>query len=313
MLQVLRILPLTLMAIRHLEATESMGKTERDFADDGDKVAEKRRRKEHQEKVAAGLESKVKKSLPEGYKCNACGAIGEHAIYDCPQKKEKKKAKSCIPVEATQGGSSTSPSSSSRKKEVVDEKDLKQVYISGLPFDMTVAKLLKELQDRDCEGVKQPFGVHVVTFDDNKTKCKGIAFVSFVDRTSADACCEKFSGISLNEAKPHVKIVCEINKRKQEKEWKPPSEAKVSLKFSGNNYNSGKNGGGEREKKCYRCGGNHNPATCEAERICYRCKQTGHLSSQCPLRPGGPKPLLPTSKSELVSSSNTKITFGEDD
>lgn len=288
-----------------------MGKTERDT--DDDKEALKRRRKEHQEKVAAGLEPKVKKALPEGYKCNACGAVGLHAIYDCPQKKNKKKD---VDGGEAKGSSPSPPSSSSRKEEVVDEKDLKQVYISGLPFDMTVAKLLKELQDRDCTGVKQPFGVHVVTFDDNKSKCKGIAFVTFIDRASADECCKKFSGISLNEEKPHVKIICQINKRKQEKEWKPPSDAKVSLKFSGNNYNhsgkSGKYGGDQKEKRCYRCGGNHNPSTCQAERICYRCKQTGHLSSQCPLRPGGPKPLLPTSKSDLVSSENTKITFGDD-
>ena len=36
----------------------------------------------------------------------------------------------------------------------------KQIYISGLPYDMNVAKLLKLLSEKKCEGVKQPFGVH---------------------------------------------------------------------------------------------------------------------------------------------------------
>lgn len=263
-----------------------------------DKEAKRLQRKEHQKKVEMGLCEKVKKALPVGYVCKVCGAKEEHAIYDCPLNKGKKRKVS----EAADGAD---------VRGVQDEKEVKQVYISGLPFDMTVAKLLKVLQEYNCEGVKQPFGVHVVTFPDNKQKCKGIAFVTFVDKASAEGCSEKLRGISLNEAKPHVKVSCEMNRRKQEKEWKPPSDAKVSLSFN-NTLKRGKNShgqGGERVMRCYRCGGNHNPTECREERICYRCKSTGHLSAQCPSRPGGPKPLLPTSNSTIVSQKNTKITF----
>ena len=265
-----------------------------------DAESRKLKRKEHQRKVEMGLVEKVKKApLPEGYVCKACGAKGEHAIYDCHLNKNKKKRKISDEV---------APSDTLAPEE--NEVDPKQVYISGLPFDMTVGKLLKELQERGCEGVKQPFGVHIVTFDDNKQKCKGIAFVTFVDSISAENCCKKLSGISLNEAKPNVKVSCEVNRKVQKKEWKPPSDAKVSLSFK--NKGTVDAASGRAEKRCYRCGGRHNPAECRADRICYRCKSSGHLSAQCPSRPGGPKPLLPSSQSSLVSKENKKIKFDED-
>jgi hypothetical protein len=37
-------------------------------------------------------------------------------------------------------------------------------------------------------------------------------------------------------------------------------------------------------KRCYRCGEKHDPATCQNPRICYRCKQSDHVSSQCPFK-----------------------------
>lgn len=41
-----------------------------------------------------------------------------------------------------------------------------------------------------------------------------------------------------------------------------------------------------QSKRCYRCGGKHDPATCTNPRICYRCKSSEHMSTQCPLKSG---------------------------
>ncbi len=163
-----------------------------------------------------------------------------------------------------------------------------QVYISGLPFDMTVAKFLKLVSDHGIEGLKQPFGVHLVPFEDNPSKCKGVAFVTFLSVQYAQQCCEKMSGLILNDKKPHMKLRAEINTKKQEKEWQPPSQTKVDLSFSGrihDNTGKRKKKGASGTPRCYRCGGNcPDPKMCENPRICYRCKSTEHLSSQCPLK-----------------------------
>lgn len=38
------------------------------------------------------------------------------------------------------------------------------------------------------------------------------------------------------------------------------------------------------QKKCARCGGAHDIATCNNPRVCYRCRKTDHISSECPKR-----------------------------
>ena len=149
-----------------------------------------------------------------------------------------------------------------------------------------------------------------MTFADNPQKCKGVAFITYVDANFAKASIKKLSGLCLNESKPNLKLSCELNTRKQAQEWKPPSEARVSLKFSGNDHSSSrkrKKREGERSKHCYRCGGYcQDPSTCTAERICYRCKGTGHLSTQCPLRTNPP-----SSTSTIFSAENKKIKFSD--
>ena len=69
---------------------------------------------------------------------------------------------------------------------------------------------------------KQPFGVHLMTFADNPQKCKGVAFITYVDANFAKASIKKLSGLCLNESKPNLKLSCELNTRKQAQEWKPP-------------------------------------------------------------------------------------------
>jgi hypothetical protein len=38
----------------------------------------------------------------------------------------------------------------------------------------------------------------------------------------------------------------------------------------------------EQGPRCYRCGGAHDPKTCENPRVCYKCRGTDHLSKDCP-------------------------------
>ena len=39
--------------------------------------------------------------------------------------------------------------------------------------------------------------------------------------------------------------------------------------------------GAQPTKRCFRCGECHDPKKCTNARICYRCKSTDHLSSEC--------------------------------
>lgn len=40
--------------------------------------------------------------------------------------------------------------------------------------------------------------------------------------------------------------------------------------------------GRKQEKRCARCGGTHDMATCGNPRVCYRCQGSDHISSECP-------------------------------
>ena len=106
--------------------------------------------------------SSLKKPLPNGYKCNACGAVDEHAIYNCPLKVVRKKRES-----------------SEREHEDEDDSPEDQkseslsVYVTGLPFSTTAAdllSLLREVHVSESVGLKQ---IRLVVFPDNPRKCKG--------------------------------------------------------------------------------------------------------------------------------------------
>ena len=163
----------------------------------------------------------------------------------------------------------------------------KQVYMSGLPFDMTVGKLLALLKERQLDAdLKQPFGVHLVSFADKPGKCKGVAFVTFNNLKAALACCAALDGVDLPKADgtPGKTLRCEVNNRKQEKEWKPPdlSLAPKGIVYKANNKVIN---GQPMVKRCYRCGSTeHEPKDCHNDRVCYRCRSTDHISTECPMR-----------------------------
>jgi len=183
------------------------------------------------------------KPLPEGYICKICNMVGDHAIYNCPFKVDKKEAK----VAAV--------SSVGTKNEVNEEHST--VYLSGLPFTTTQESLSEYLDNNNCtKGILQ---IKIVNFDDNKTKCKGIAFVKVATKAIAKYLKSKVHGTEMNG-----KIIsCELAAKKDTVSKKPkPSDSK--------------------DGRCYRCGEKHDPAECANQRICYRCKSTEHLSKDCP-------------------------------
>jgi len=163
----------------------------------------------------------------------------------------------------------------------------KQVYMSGLPFDMTVGKLLALLKEHQADAeLKQPYGIHLVSFPDKPGKCKGLAFVTFNNLKAALACCSALHGLDLQKADGSVgkTLRCEVNNRKQATEWKPPD---LSLIPKGIVYKANNKviSGELKVKRCYRCGStDHEPKDCHNDRVCYRCRSTDHISAECPLR-----------------------------
>lgn len=187
---------------------------------------------------------KAAKPLPEGYVCKICGMEGDHAIYNCPNKVDKKET-SKVAATNTVGA----------KNEVKEEHST--VYLSGLPFTTTQESLKEYLDNNNCtKGILQ---IKIVNFDDNKSKCKGIAFVKVATKAIAKYLKSKVHGTEMNG-----KIIsCELTAKKDVVSKKSkPTESK--------------------DGRCYRCGEKHDPTECANQRICYKCKGTDHLSKDCP-------------------------------
>eukprot|EP01039_Chlorochromonas_danica_P005853 gene5854-6446_t len=247
---------------------------------------------------------KQAKPLPEGYVCNACGAIGQHAIYNCPLKISKKVKKevqssssSCetekkdIKTEQTQekeedesdSESESDENENDEEKEKKAQKKLRKkakkaeakaqrqsggneerysAFVSGLSFETTRESLLQLIQ----ENVKEPLpltarDIIILSFPDSK-RCKGLAYVNF-DREEHLQLCLSLDGL-------------------------PHGDRTLSFQKSAQPVKSRKQAGLEKSRqtgpRCYRCGGKHEPKECTNPRICYRCRSTEHISSNCPLR-----------------------------
>lgn len=137
-----------------------------------------------------------------------------------------------------------------------------KVHISGLPFSTTVKSLMNFLNE-GCTSVDLQVGekdIKLVSFTDNPKKCKGLAFVSAATERLYNRLLS-INGRLYDDLIIKVEKISTTNLRKPEKD--------------------------RLEKRCYRCGEYHDPQTCSNERICYRCRQTGHLSKFCPLKGGG--------------------------
>lgn len=209
---------------------------------------------ERKKRKAEGENLETKSStLPPGYQCKICGDFS-HSIYDCPQRVPRKKLEKGISVE-----DKASTASNNFKSE-----ENESVYMSGLPFSTTKESLDEFLR---AEGF-EPSSIKLVPFEDNSSKCRGIAFISFADCSTAKRALA-LTGRSLGKKTITVEPFV-INKSKKVKRASEEPEKTFKKKANG--------------KRCYRCGQLHDPASCVNPRICYRCQSTEHLSSACPLR-----------------------------
>lgn len=209
---------------------------------------------------------KRNKPLPEGYVCKACGS-SEHSIHDCPNKIPKKQ-KTNVDLISSSSSSQKSPGPKKDYQKAVpsEEKDKdksKKVYISGLPFHITKPKLKEILEEKDCDVAF----IQLVCFPDNPSKCKGVAFVTFRDESSAQ------KAIELTGTEMEGKT---LKVEPYRSDTGTTSSASQSQQVTGDNKGD--------NKRCYRCGGKHEAKTCTNPRICYRCKSADHLSFACPLK-----------------------------
>ena len=219
--------------------------------------------------------SKKAKQLPPNYKCKICGVENEHAVYNCPLKIKKKDlvvtetGEVCRPVVVNK----TVAVNNVTEPKYIEDNSL-TVYISGLPFDITKDDLIyyltgvhptnTELVNLEpplckCTGELKFRSVKLVMFDDNSHKCKGIAFVKLANIDDLNTCLAASEKMLNNRV---IKIVKSINK--------PAPVVEAAPK--------------RKQKGCYRCGQLHDATTCTNPRICYRCKSTEHISSNCPLK-----------------------------
>ena len=77
-----------------------------------------------------------------------------------------------------------------------------------------------------------------------------------------------------------------VHTRQNDKIWIPPNERNIN--GSSNNpsiiYKKGQKSLNDDIKRCYRCGGKHEPKDCTNDRRCYRCGGTDHISTECHLK-----------------------------
>ena len=141
----------------------------------------KRQEGEDSELQIKFVHRKKSKALPNGYVCSACGAQGEHAIYDCPQKLPKKpKKESSVLFEVEE---SNEEEKGQRREKGVSRKFT--LLLSGLPFTTTKKSLITLIQDEVKEEIP-PKNINLVMFDDNPKRCRGLAFVKLETKAGYD-------------------------------------------------------------------------------------------------------------------------------
>lgn len=251
---------------------------------------------------SAGKSKKTKKPLPPGYVCKACGMKDDHAIYDCTlavkkSKQEKEAAKSepaekpapvatksvtkpAAPAEVKTNNeaSNSAPSSS----EATPTDNSLTAFITGLPFKTNRTKVIEIFQSEGFAKDVTGKDVKLVMFEDRPEKCRGLAYVTFKsteDYNKAIALSGKeYEGRSL-QIVPCAPMVTKTGDAPGAGTG-GKSNIKGAFKSKGKQLPEGV----VKIPRCYRCGALHDAKTCTNQRICYKCKGTDHLSSQCPLK-----------------------------
>lgn len=192
--------------------------------------------------------------LKPGYKCNACGELNAHVIFNCPLRIKKRKTVN----EMDSSGAAINYTA----------------YISGIPFNMTKEKLLKYVKDNGCDfDSLKPKDVKFLTDVDDPKKSRGVAFIKFQSNEQIEACL-LLHGTSLDNSLGNT-LKLAVTRARPESKQKGKESDESSKK--------------QKKERCYRCGEQHKPSECTNERICYRCKSTEHLSTACPFRIGRTK------------------------
>jgi hypothetical protein len=263
---------------------------------------------EKQEEGTAPAESGSKgkkKALPPGYVCKACGMKDDHAIYNCTlavkrSKEEKEALKPEVPPPAKLDAVSVTPKSQPAAKGENSAKEVKQstapsssdttaadtsltAFITGLPFKTSRSKVIDIFQSegfaKDVTGKE----VKLVMFEDRPEKCRGLAYVTFKSKEDYD------QALALSGKEYEGRTLQIVPCAPQGKSGETNRKAHNPRADQGR----GKLPEGVvKINRCYRCGAMHDPSTCTNQRICYKCKSTEHLSSQCPMK----KPKAATSE-----------------
>jgi hypothetical protein len=125
----------------------------------------------------------------------------------------------------------------------------KTVFMSHLPRSWKRDNILSFLNGREISGDAISNIKMVTSETDGETEFKGIALVTVIG-LEALAKILQLNGDKVADRD----IIVKINEPQKR----------------------------ESVKHCFRCGGIHDPSTCNNPRICYKCRTSGHLSSECP-------------------------------
>ena len=219
-----------------------------------------------------------KKALPPGYVCKACGMKDDHAIYNCPLAVKKAK----LAKEESLATEKDSTAIETKKEEVpatavTDEPSTNPLtaFITGLPFKINRNALINIFQNEGIGSELTGKDVRLVMFDDKPDKCRGLAYVTF--KTEEE--CNKAFELNGKEYEGRTLQIVPCKAFN-----KVDNNHKGNMKATFNNRKGKLPEGVVHIQRCYRCGQLHDPNQCTNKRICYKCKSTEHLSSQCPMK-----------------------------
>ena len=191
-------------------------------------------------------------------------------------------------------------------KEATDGTDLSQprtsslstkhvVFITGLPFSCKHAEVIAVFQSEGIGSDLSRKDVRLVMFDDSPQRCKGLAYVTFhseddyrmalaltnrtmAGRTLSIEVCKPNKPTAIAGGNSHSHGDSGRGSRKYDNPLSSSSSSSSSFGKKKSNSSS------SSSRRCYRCGMLHDVNQCTNKRICYRCKSTEHLSSQCPMK-----------------------------
>jgi hypothetical protein len=238
-----------------------------------------------------------KKPLPPGYVCKACGMKDDHAIYNCTLAIKKPKAEKVVEkvaeekevatenvekvaekaaekpkFNASSGATKAAAADATETTATTNEAMPLTVFISGLPFKINRTKVIDIFQKEGFASDITGKEVKLIMFEDKPEKCRGLAYVTFKSEE------DYTKGLALNgqqmDGRTLQIVPCAPFKNEGDK-------ANVKGAFKGR---AKLPEGVVKIPRCYRCGQLHDAAQCNNPRICYKCKSTEHISSQCPMK-----------------------------